>query len=162
MKVTRVLSMAEYDDYCRKSLPNKIPEWGSSDFRRKVGDDIYDYSHPHLPELRPSVHTEENRKTDLRGENVLLSNHFYYFGNKPVELPKRLLPIVHDTQGHKSHANTRYAADFVAWLETAGYRRNTLHGEPQLKEMILSTSGDELRSVCSRQHREQDEQDEVC
>src|SRR5713226_6667476 len=42
MKVTRVLSFEEYDIFCRRSLPEKIPEWTNSDFRRKVGDCIYD------------------------------------------------------------------------------------------------------------------------
>ena len=95
MKVSRALSMKEYDDHCRKSLREKIPDWSkAADFRRKVGDSIYDYSHLGLPKLRPSVHTESNRKTDLGGLNVLLSDQFYYFGDKPINVPECLSPIV--------------------------------------------------------------------
>ncbi len=162
MKVTKVLSMAEYDNYCRKSLPEKIPDWNNSDFRRRVGDSIYDYSHPARPILHRSVHSEMNRQTDLGGLNALLSEHFYYFGDKPVDLPKMLLPIVHQTQGHKSHANERYVDQFVRWLEGTGHRRNAVLGEPQLKAQIMSFSDNKCRSVCSKRDQEEDEQDEIC
>jgi hypothetical protein len=42
MKVTRILPIREYDELCRASLGEKIPDWTNSDFRRKMGDCIYD------------------------------------------------------------------------------------------------------------------------
>ena len=133
MRVTKVVSMKDYDVYCRKSLPGKIPSWTNSDFCRKVGDCIYAFDFGAEPTLRRSVHHERNRETDLSGRNVLLSQHFYYFGNRPVALPKNLLSIIHSTQGHKSHANDPYAEDFVKWVEGQGWQENALLGEPQLK-----------------------------
>jgi hypothetical protein len=162
MKVTKVLPMAEYDKYCRESLPRKVPDWRNPKFRRKVGDCIYDYRHGTRPTLRLSVHTEENRQTDLRGMNVLLSRHFYYFGDRAVPLPPELLPIVQQTQGHKSHANDEYIDRFVAWVESRGYRKNAILGDPQEKAEILSPSAQECRVICSKRHREDDEQDEIC
>jgi putative DNA base modification enzyme with NMAD domain len=162
MRVTKVMSMAHYDSHCKKSLPGKIPDWSNSDFRRKVGDCIYEYGRPGRPRLRPSIHTQANRKTDLRGRNVLLSKHFYYFGDRPAHLPKGLLPIIHGTQGHKSRANKKYLEKFVSWIEAAGWNRNRALGEPQRRAQILSIGGAESRSLCSKQDQKEGELDEIC
>jgi Nucleotide modification associated domain 2 len=162
MKVTRVMPMQEYDEFCRESLPGKIPDWASSDFRRRVGDCIYDFESGDKLVLRRSVHTERNRRRDLSGRNVLLSTRFYYFGDEPESLPKRLLALAHPTQGHKSHANDAYVDDFVKWIEDRGWKRNTILGEPQLKDKILSMTKQQCRSFCSEQHKAEDERDEVC
>jgi hypothetical protein len=162
MRVTEVVSIAQYDKYCRKSLPKKIPDWSNSDYRRKVGDCVYDYSHRGPPRLRLSIHTRANRETDLEGRNVLLSTHFYYFGDRPADLPKGLLPIVHGTQGHKSRANKKYVHKFVSWVQAADWKRNGVLGEPQHKAQILSMSGAECRRLCSKQDQEESEQDEIC
>jgi hypothetical protein len=162
MRVTKILSMRDYDGFCRKSLSEKIPDWTNSDFRRVVGDCIYDFGPRDEPLLRRSVHTEANRKRDLSGCNVLLSTHFYYFGDKPEGLPEALLPLVHPTQGHKSYANEPYADDFVKWIKSKGWKKRTIVGEPQLKDKIVSMTEEECRSFCSEQHREEDERDEVC
>lgn len=159
MKITKRLSMSEYDKFCPQHYPNKIPDWQSSDFRKKVGDCIYDFSNLNQsPQLRNSVHTEDNRKTDLGGENVLLSKHFFYFGNQPIWLKEDLHPIIHSNQGHKSSANDPYIHEFVSWLEGSGYQPNTLHGEPQLRSMIENAR--DCRGICSAQDRE-DDKDEL-
>jgi hypothetical protein len=162
MRVTKILSMKDYDTFCRKSLPAKMPDWTNSDFRRKMGDCIYDFGSQGVPTLRRSIHTERNRKTDLSGLNVLLSTNFYYFGDKPVALPERLLVLVHPTQGHKSRANGPYAPKFVEWLERGGWKKNSLLGQPQLKDTILSMTEEECRNVCSEQDSEEDESEEIC
>lgn len=159
MKITKKLSMSEYDRFCQQHYPDKIPDWQSSDFKRKVGDCIYDfYDSNQLPNLRGSVHKEGNRETDLKGENVLLSEHFFYFGDQPIWLEEKLYPIIHSNQGHKSSANDPYIDDFVSWLEGSEYQTNTLYGEPQLKNQIENVR--DCRGICSAQDRE-DDQDEL-
>ena len=133
MKVTEKMSMAEYDDFCRRQFPRKIPKWGSRYFRERMGDCIYDFSAKAAPGLRESVHSEANRERDLGGKNALISRHFFYFGDHPVKLPDHLRPIMHTTQGHKSGANAEYLGAFVEWIEGLGYCPNQLHGKPQLK-----------------------------
>ncbi len=130
MKVTNKMTMQEYDDYCLKELPKKVPVVTSKDYRMNVGDSIYDYSQRE-PKLRASVHNFHNRKRDLDGKNVLLSNHFYYFGDNAIDIPTRLLPILKQGQSHKSTANEAYKLDFVDWLEKTPYDPNMLHGKPQ-------------------------------
>ena len=90
MKVESIKSLQDYDPYCQTSLPDKIPDWSSTDWKRLVGDCIYDYSKSAVPTIRGKIHNESNRPTDLRGINALISNHFYYFGEKAVELPEGL------------------------------------------------------------------------
>ncbi|MBL8091193.1 MAG: hypothetical protein JNJ43_12740 [Anaerolineales bacterium] len=148
MQVTEKMSLEDYDNFCKEFLPNKIPNKRSRDYRLHVGDCIYDYSSEPFPKLRWSVHTEENRNTDLSGEFALLSKNFYYFGGKPIKLPKELKPIIHQTQGHKSDANFPYIRKFIEWLENSGYEKNKLVGNPQLKKEFQKFS--ELQLKCSR------------
>jgi hypothetical protein len=153
MHVTQVVTLQEYDVYCGKSLRKKVPDWNSSDYRRMMGDCIYDFNESR-PRLRASVHGAGNRKTDLRGRNVLLSDYFYYFGNKPVELPDDLRALIHGTQGHKSRANDRYASRFVRWIEGEGFRNNVLLGQPQLKKKLAAVRRSACRQLCSKRHIE--------
>src|SRR5689334_20603064 len=57
MRVTDKMPISAYDNWCRKKLPNKIPDLTSQDIRRRVGDCIYDFS-TIAGTLRPSVHAE--------------------------------------------------------------------------------------------------------
>lgn len=130
MRVSKVLSMPDYDAWTRAKRPAKVPDWTSRDHRRRLGDSIYDFSEE-PPALRPSVHGANEVRTDLSGRNVLVSNHFFYFGNGAVPLPERLLPIVHQGRGHRSWMNEPYTDAFVAWLERLSVSPG-VHGEPQM------------------------------
>ena len=132
MKVTEVMSLAQYDTHARRHLPGKIPSWFNKDPRRRLGDAIYDFS-SNPPRIRRSVHGEKNRTRDLRGRNVLLSSHFYYFGDHPVPLPAALLPIIKQGSGHRSSANAPYIAPFLKWIASLGLEPNRLHGTPQYR-----------------------------
>ena len=144
MKVTQRFTMQEYDEHCRSQLPNKIPDVDHTEYNRKVGDSIYDYS-TIRPTLRKSVHNQLNECRDLGGKYVLLSNHFYYFGDQAIDIPFELLPIVNQRQGHKSNANEPYKLDFVDWIEKTQYEPNRLYGKPQL---ILDFSKYKDSNVC--------------
>ncbi|MBD1805245.1 hypothetical protein H6F98_07250 [Microcoleus sp. FACHB-SPT15] len=158
MQVTDKMTQQEYDEFCRVHSPYKIPKWNSQKFEHRVGDCIYDYSQGTPPTLRASVHNESNREQDLGGVYVLMSRHFYYFGDKPIPLPTSLTPIIHAQQGHKSTANQPYVNEFVAWIENLGYVPNKVYGEPQLKkEFILAP---DIGSHCARRDREDDGYDE--
>ena len=160
MKVTDVATMQDYDQLCRKKHPNKIPDWYSKDYKRKVGDCQYDFSSGTEPKVRLGVHTELNRDRDLSGKNALLSKHFYYFGNKPIAVPDKLRPIIHSARGHKSTLNDPYVDAFERWIEGTEYRKNRLYGEPQLKAKYESDP--EVRRKCARIDLEEDEADENC
>lgn len=133
MKVTDKITLQQYDEYCNRFLPDKIPNIFSDDIRLHVGDCIYDFSDDSEGKLRPSVHGLGNRKTDLGGKNVLLSEHFYYFGDKPINLPKEFWRIIKANQGHKSKSNTDIAEDFTKWIEELGISINKRFGNPQIR-----------------------------
>lgn len=140
MRVTDKMSMREYDDWAQKKRPEKIPDWRSGDWRRKLGDAVYNFS-----ELPPRVrkggpHGPEHREHDLKGEYALLSEHFYYFGDHPEPLPDHLLGIIKRGPGHRSHGNATYLKPFVEWIEGLGIEPNVPHGNPQLT-LDVSASG---------------------
>ena len=147
MRISRKMTLTEYDTYCRSSLRSKIPSWRHSDFRRWVGDCIYDYSRGSPPRMRQGVHGPDNRKRDLGGRYALLSDYFYYFGDRLIPLPPSLEPIVHRTQGHKSIANDPFVDRFVHWIGTRGYEPKVLLGERQLKPQLVLQH--DIRGKCS-------------
>ena len=155
MRITQKMSLKEYDQFCRKSLKNKIPNWRHRDFRRRVGDCIYDYSLGLPPRMREGVHGPGNRQRDLSGKFALLSTHFYYFGDHPIPLPDSLASIAHRTQGHKSVANDAFFDPFVHWIEGSGYEPDLLVGEPQLKPQLILEQ--DIRGKCSPHDPEEDE-----
>ncbi len=130
MKVTETMSMAEYDDWTRRHLSDKVPVWHSTDHRRRLGDSIYDFG-TDPPSQRRCVHGPENVPTDLNGRNVLMSDRFYYFGDQAIPLPDELLPIVKQGQGHRSRSNESHFANFLGWLEGLQLKPG-IHGQPQL------------------------------
>src|SRR5689334_20890839 len=95
--VSATLTMPDYDALTRQTLTQKVPLWTHRDRRRRLGDSIYDFE-TDPPTQRLGVHGDGNRYTDLSGLQVLLSDHFYYFGDNPQPLPDDLLPIVRQGQ----------------------------------------------------------------
>jgi hypothetical protein len=158
MRVTGKKSMQEYDEYTRAEFPRKIPLMTSHDPRRRAGDSIYDYTNParkgEYPYQRPGVHNKWNRETDLHGKYVLLSDHFFYFGDQPVTLPEELLEIVKKGPGHKSYFAQQDIDAFIHWIYSLGYPPATLIGKPA--ETIATK---ESRSACARNDRQEDEAD---
>lgn len=158
MRVTQKKTMQEYDEFTRSELRQKIPLMTSTNPSKRSGDSIYDYSIRHdaepYPRLRPSVHTEWNRKTDLSGEYVLLSDHFFYFGDQPVTLPKELLGIVKKGPGHKAHFDLQDVDNFIGWIHSLSYPPATVAGKPQ-----LLIEAEDSCFVCGSRDRQEDEAD---
>ncbi len=119
MCITGIVPMREYD----ARFPEKRPKRDRKDWRRWLGDSIYDFS-TDPPSVRASVHGEEERAHDLGGANVLLSDRFVYFGGEPIELPKPLLPIARVQQGHRSKLNAPFVKAFVRWFDALDVRKN--------------------------------------
>jgi hypothetical protein len=157
MKINRSMSIQEYDEYCKKNIPEKIPEWKSSDVRKKLGDCIYDFS-TGCPILRDSVHSGKDIvDRDLRGKNVLLSNHFYYFGSNPIFLKKSLLPIVIQGQGHRSISNNPFEKEFISWIEGFVEFKNKVAALP----FGFNVWNDpDCKSKCTKRHIQEDDEDE--
>jgi hypothetical protein len=159
-KVTDKMTMEQYDTYCRTHLPGKLPEFRSKEYKKRVGDCVYNYSRSKTPKIRPSVHDERNRESDLGGRYALISEYFWYFGSEPIELPRTLTAIAHPHVGHKSHANDAYVPGFIRWIESLGCARNTVHGEPHMKTEIMRVP--DCRGVCAEPDWIEGENDKLC
>jgi hypothetical protein len=158
MKVTGKMTFEEYDNYCKNKLHGKIPVKGlTKDLRKKVGDCIYDYTAGEVKLRDWGVHQKENMQTDLKGEFVLLSDHFYYFGSEPIPLPRNLLKIVKQSQGHKSVSNATYIGDFIEWINsTFRKKKNQIVGKTFGLELFEK---EDYKNECSKCHLEGDEAD---
>ncbi len=149
MKITDIKTLEEYDTFCTNKLPKKIPDLDHKDYRRKVGDCQYDYSESYAWQ-RPGVHRKKNRAKDLRGENSLLSKHFYYFGSKARKIPARFSVLCRQGQGHQLQKNEKIKEAFIKWLERS-FEKNKLYGEPQVQlRFIKDTKGNPCATIrCS-------------
>ena len=160
MRVSRSSSMRDYDEFCRAELRGKIPDWRSRNFKNRVGDCIYDFANREEPRLRRSVHNKRHRETDLGGKNVLLSDHFLYFGNRPRRLPAHLFPIIHQAQGHKSWANAPYLDAFEHWIGTLNLQPNKTYGEPIGKPLMMRHA--KVAAKCRADDCQADSEEEIC
>lgn len=129
MKITSKLSMEDYDFYCRSYCIGKIPNWRTPNWKQKVGDSIYDFEKDGAPRIRRSVHDEGSRVRDLGGLYVLISRHFYYFGEQARPLPKEFRSLIKTSQGHKVVHDRALIDQFDVWVSE--FNRNKLYGNPQ-------------------------------
>lgn len=119
MQITEIFSIKDYDAYCRKELYEKIPNTKSKDYRKNVGDCLYDYSGNNRGRLRHGAHTQASKRRDLSGENALLSDHFFYFGSNAVDIPQDFSILIRQGQGHQCHKNEGIKYAFVEWLTSS-------------------------------------------
>lgn len=122
--------------------------WNNPDFKFKkpvlngslvqmYGDNIY-HTDPKTGEIiqEPCAHSkkdnsvnEDHLKRDWKGQFVLYSKHFYYFGDKCPLIPKELRFICCPYRNYSfKDVNDDFVIEFVNWLEdnyTIG-----IHGDP--------------------------------
>lgn len=95
MKITDIKSFKEYWEENKFKVKKYYPKSKQRKFRR--GDNIYkpnslyEFGFEQIPN---KCHNEKNIKDDLSGENVLISEHFYYFGRNALLLDKEIRPKV--------------------------------------------------------------------
>lgn len=154
MKITDKKSLADYDQFCRENLQDKIPKWFDPDWRKRIGDCIYDYHNGTEPTMRKGVHNETNRERDLSGQSALLSNHFYYFGEEPRPLPDNLKPIIKKNQGHLKIEKTDLIDKFEKWISQ--FDKNRIYADPQLRHEFDRKPSDDQISKCSTRDKDED------
>lgn len=139
MKVEEKMTLAAYDNFCQGNLQEKIPRWFNSDWRKRLGDCIYDYSKGVEPSVRMAVHKEQHRIKDLSGIYSLLSTHFYYFGEEPRPIPASLKGIVKKSQGHLVIEDPMLINKFEQWI--GKFKKNKIYADPQGRHIYDSSLG---------------------
>jgi hypothetical protein len=90
----QVEEIIPYDQYYQDSrFAAKIPDYIKGEFVHRCGDNIYDrLGFKQIQYIFSNTTSEDpdNRKPALRGEYVLVSKTFYYFGSRPLRFPKTL------------------------------------------------------------------------
>ena len=67
--------------------------------------------------LVDGIVNEAHLRADIKGERVLISKKFYYFGDESIKIPDEFLSICSEGRSVKSIAiPTRDANAFVSWL----------------------------------------------
>jgi len=67
---------------------------------------------------KDGYYNNEHIRKDTGGKNALISEVFYFFGQKAPELPGNLLRVCHTTQGLKIVKPEELADKFLHWLQT--------------------------------------------
>jgi hypothetical protein len=70
----------------------------------------------------------DHLETDTSGNNVLISEYFFYFGDKAPTIPKELIEICHTGIGEKKFENEKVGDDFINWV-TSNFHSG-IHGDP--------------------------------
>ena len=147
MKITEIKTLKEYDEFCRSSLKNKIPQCNAKDWRLRAGDCIYDYSKEGKSTIRRGAHDERHRKTDEKGANSLLSTHFYYFGVDARPLPIDLKELIKKNQGHKI-VRFDLVEKFEEWITK--FEKNKIYADPQMRWLFDREITDKELASCAK------------
>lgn len=122
MQIQEILSFQEYWDDERFTSKKPVLS-GSRKFA--FGDNIYSKNIDGVWLQQDSHHTNydgstnlKNLRTDVSGENVLVSNDFCYWGDKSPLLPAELQSLVKKGVGHKSDFSPILKQNAENWMST--------------------------------------------
>lgn len=124
MKITRKITFNEYWE--NPEFKDKKPVRNGSK-KMLLGDNIYhqnnetglwSQAHSHHS-LADGTMNEHNKNRDTQSKNVLISNHFYYFGSEAPLMPENII----NELGYKNRVGHRrfeydQAKELITWLET--------------------------------------------
>lgn len=137
MRITEKITFNEY--WLSPVYLDKRPIRNGS-FRMMVGDNIY-FLNPESNQWQQadSHHSnadgslnEKNLSTDTKSDKVLISRHFYYFGNSAPNVPADIISEIgfKNGIGHRVYDREK-CVRLTAWLEsTFGLEVNTVQGDP--------------------------------
>jgi hypothetical protein len=123
MKVTDKIT---YDEYWNNpAYKLKKPNLSSSQIIDRAGDNIYKpVKSRHglkmeFEQMHNKNHNEGDKENDLKGENVLFSNCFYYFGYRPLKISDKIRPSIpkgQAPQGVLTH-DIEKASKFIQYIQ---------------------------------------------
>ncbi|MBB5396198.1 hypothetical protein [Mucilaginibacter sp. AK015] len=133
--VMQVASKITFDEYWSDpQFSVKRPVYNGS-LARLHGDNIYYLNVDGAFGQLRSFHSHEDgsphgghMERDLKGKFVLLSNNFWYFGDKNFAVPDEYLNAISDVRDTKLIKDQELASEFIKWI-TNNYSQG-IHGFP--------------------------------
>ena len=113
-----------------KDFQNK--KYSDKNLKRKCGDNIYhkDLKGNWIQEKNQFHNGEKIKKHDTQTNAVLISNNFFYFGKKYVQLPEYFEKLVNNLpRGHKYKGMEIVGKKLIKFLEKK-YKKGKLYGKP--------------------------------
>ena len=126
MKISEVLT---YDQYWNDIRFQKKKPIMSVSKKQMYGDNIYhtsfatgeivqEYSHHSYPDGGTNL---LNYNRDVPGENVLISNNYWYWGREAIKIPSQLLKLAAVKRGHRVFENAAFVSEVDKWLNELNY-----------------------------------------
>lgn len=132
MQVTERITFNEY--WSDPRFQYKKPRMNGSRVTM-FGDNFYHTDENGIWKQEDSAHSMQDGtcnhghlKKDISGLNVLISEHFYYFGANAPTIPKEFLVICKEGIGEKKFENIKIADEFINWI-TVNFKTG-IHGDP--------------------------------
>ena len=123
-EVSKVVTLEEYghsEEYAFK-IPRK------SDKGSRCGDNIYYKNEEGEWNQRENeFHKPHHQNQDIAGENVLVCEKFWYFGEAALEIPSQFVGLVKSGPGHKNNVGNPEVPAFLAWVRS---HKTGIHGKP--------------------------------
>lgn len=150
MRISEILPIEVYWDHPK--FRSKRPDHSSSNQEEWVGDNIYHREQDKWIQ-EPSLHSNSNgtqnkKKTrhDVEtGKRVLISDHFYYFGENALDIPSQLEK---ETKARlKCDYSEAFIQKFLKWLRQ---RPLGIHGKPLMlpKQALFKLEGNFPKCEC--------------
>ncbi len=115
-EIAKVVTLSEYGENAIYNF--KIPRLKGEPWQRH-GDNIYWVdANGEWHQRRNLHHSIEYMERDLSGENALVCNCFWYFGNQAPKLPEELKPLIKVGPGHKTDSTPYHFHILRSWLTT--------------------------------------------
>ena len=138
MKVFKRLHFNEYynDPRFLKKKPQKDGTW-----RQRCGDNMYYQNKKGRWRQHPTEfhNNRESIRQDLKYPYVFVSKHFYYFGEKAPNIPKKFRTLIWPRSGCKCSHEPKPVKGFLGWLESS-YKPG-IHGLPMDREELKVQGG---------------------
>jgi hypothetical protein len=115
MQISEVLCFDDYYNDARfeKKKPNVKGSW-----QQRCGDNMYYIDKGKWKQHHSAYHCDlADTEKDLKHPYVFVAEHFYYFGNKAVEIPLEYQSLIWKRHGCKHKHNPDTVKGFLVWLQ---------------------------------------------
>lgn len=142
MKVSEVLNFEQY--FADARFEYKKPRFDKT-WQEKRGDNIYHKVDGNWQQIPSKYHRDPiDKKKDIRGNRVYISESFYYFGDQAQPLLYEFEALKQTRQGCRTNHDPALVDTFIAWL-TSNHSPGR-SGNP--RDAVIEPTQDDSTSAC--------------